>query len=76
MVNSLVPPTVRQARWLILGGIFALVLGVLRGYAFFAHGGLTFLMLSVLFVGIGAASIASVLRLRLGDPSRDGDARR
>ncbi|MGV0789387.1 hypothetical protein ABQF33_20995 [Mycolicibacterium sp. XJ2] len=76
-MNSLVPPTVRQARWLILGGIFALVLGVLRGYAFIAHGGLIFLMLSVLFVGIGAASIiASVLRLRLGDPPRDGDARR
>ncbi len=76
-MNSLVPPTVRQARWLILGGIFAIVLGVVRGYTFFAHGGLIFLMLGVLFVGIGAASVvASVQRLRLGDPPRGDTARR
>ncbi|MDA4106881.1 hypothetical protein [Mycolicibacterium holsaticum] len=76
-MNSLVPPTVRQARWLILGGIFAIVLGVVRGYTFFAHGGLIFLMLGVVFLGIGVASVvASVQRLRLGDPPRGDTARR
>lgn len=76
-MNSLVPPTVRHARWLILGGIFAIVLGVVRGYTFFAHGGLIFLMLGVVFLGIGVASVvASVQRLRLGDPPRGDTARR
>lgn len=76
-MNSLVPPTVRQARWLILGGIFAVVLGAVRGYTFFTHGGLIFLMLGVVFVSIGVVSIvASVLRLRLGDPPRGDAARR
>ncbi len=74
MMNSLVPTTVRQARWLILGGVVAIALGIVRGYTFFAHGGLIFLVLGVLFLSIGVASIlASVQRLRLGDPPR-GDA--
>ncbi len=76
-MNSLVPPTVRQARWLILAGIVAIALGALRGYAFFTHGGLVFLMLGLVFVSVGVASIvASVQRLRLGDPSRGDAARR
>ncbi|MGE2727344.1 hypothetical protein [Mycolicibacterium pulveris] len=76
-MNSLVPPTVRQARWLIVGGIFAIVLGALRGYTFFTHGGLVFLTLSVLLVGVGVASIAaSVLRLRRGDPPPGDTTRR
>ncbi|MCV7283504.1 hypothetical protein H7J88_28085 [Mycolicibacterium flavescens] len=71
-MSSLVPPTVRQARWLIVGGIFAIVLGGLRGHTFFTHGGLVYLMLSVVFVGIGVASIlASIQRIRLGDAPRD-----
>lgn len=68
-MNSLVPQTVRQARWMIVAGVFIIVLGVVRGYTFFAHGGLVFLVLGVLFVGVGIASVvASVTRIRRGDP--------
>ncbi|MGV0874840.1 hypothetical protein [Mycolicibacterium sp. XJ879] len=75
-MNSLVPPTVRQARWLILGGVFAIAMGALRGYAFFTNGGLMFLLMAVAFLAIGVASVlASMQRLRLGDPPR-GDADR
>lgn len=68
-MNSLVPQTVRQARWMIVAGVVIIVLGVVRGYTFFAHGGLVFLVLGVLFVGVGIASVvASVTRIRRGDP--------
>lgn len=71
MTNSLVPATVRQARWLILGGLFAIALGAARAYTFFTHGGVIFLVLGVLFVSVGVASVlASVVRIRHGDSPR------
>ncbi|HEX2213301.1 MAG TPA: hypothetical protein VHH12_07605 [Mycobacterium sp.] len=57
---------------MIVAGVVIIVLGAIRGYTFFAHGGLVFLVLGVLFVGVGIASVvASVARIRQGDPPRD-----
>lgn len=62
---------------MIVGGVFITMLGAVRGYTFFAHGGVTFLVLGVLFVGVGIASVgAAVMRIRHGDPPRpDPDSR-
>jgi hypothetical protein len=67
-VNGLVPSTVRQAWWMVAGGVLALILAAMRGYAFYTHGGVVILALCLMFAGLGALSIAaSVKRIRLGD---------
>jgi hypothetical protein len=56
---------------MMIGGVFVIVLGAVRGYTFLVHGGLMFLLLGVAFVGVGIASVvASVIRIRLGDQPR------
>lgn len=75
-VETFVPPTVRQARWLIVGGLLAGVLGVVRIIGFLNHGGLLFLVMGTLFVAVGAVSLAAAItRIRRGDAG-DADAAR
>ena len=75
-MDILIPLTVRQAKWLIVGGVFALAMGVMRGVAFFAHGGVMLLVLCVPFVCVGIASIVgSAMRIRRGEPSPTDDSR-
>jgi uncharacterized membrane protein HdeD (DUF308 family) len=75
-MDVLIPPTVRQARWLIVGGLLVLVLGTLRAVAFFQGGGLIFLVLGTLFLAVGIASVAAaVIRIRRGDPPPADESR-
>lgn len=75
MVDILVPPSVKQAKWLIVGGVLMLAIGVARAVTFFSHGGLMFLLLAALFVSVGIATlIGSVTRIRRGDPPSSGGA--
>lgn len=54
---------------MIVGGVFIAGLGVARAVTFFSHGGLMFLLLGVLFVSVGIATVVgSVARIRRGDP--------
>lgn len=74
-METLIPANVRQAWWLIVGGVFATVMGVLRGIGFFTYGGLMLLVLCVLFVTVGLASVAgAVIRIRRGDTAIDASA--
>ncbi len=67
-MESLVPDTVRQARWYIAGGILAIVIGVVRATGFATSGGLVYLVLAALFLTLGVASvIAGAIRIRRGD---------
>ncbi|MDZ4235657.1 MAG: hypothetical protein U1C73_18285 [Dietzia sp.] len=71
-VETFVPSTVRQARWFIVGGVLASVLGVVRLVGFLNHGGLVYLVMGTLFLVIGAISvIAAVSRIRRGDDAGD-----
>jgi hypothetical protein len=68
-VDLFLPATVKQAKWMIVGGVFIVGLGVARAATFFRHGGLMFLLLGVLFVSVGIATVVgSVTLLRRGDP--------
>lgn len=70
-MESLVPDTVRQARWYIVGGIIAAVIGVVRILGFANYGGFVSLVMGTLFIGLAIASVvAGSVRLRRG---HDGD---
>jgi uncharacterized membrane protein HdeD (DUF308 family) len=70
-VESLIPPTVRQARWLIVGGLLVFVLGALRTVMFVRGGGLMFLVIGMAFLALGIATVvAAVIRIRRGDAGR------
>lgn len=67
-MESLLPATVRQARWLLVGGVFMALLGVLRVVGFVNHGGVVYLAMAVLFLTLAVLSlIAGVTRIRRGD---------
>jgi hypothetical protein len=67
-VETLVPSTVKQARWFIVGGIVAAVIGVVRIAGFANYGGLVSLMMGTLFIALAIASVvAGVIRIRRGD---------
>ena len=71
-MDSLVPDTIRQARWYLAGGILAIIVGVVRAIGFAEHGGLVYLVMAVLFLTLGTASIvAGVIRMRRGDDPKD-----
>jgi hypothetical protein len=75
-METIVPSTVRQAWWLIVGGVFATIMGVLRGIGFFTYGGLMLLVLFVLFVSVGLASVAgAAIRIRRGDTAVEAGTR-
>lgn len=62
------PTSVRQAKWLIAGGLLIVVMGVMRAVTFFRGGGLMFLIMGGLFVTLGVLAVAgSVARIRKGD---------
>lgn len=74
-METLIPSTAKQAKWLIVGGLLMTVVGIARGARYFSHGGLVFLMMAVLFIAAGLVSIiGSAIRLRRGDtaPSDGG----
>ncbi|BBX17873.1 hypothetical protein MDUV_27330 [Mycolicibacterium duvalii] len=65
----MIPATVRQARWLLVGGVLMAVLGVLRLVGFINHGGLVYLVMAALFLMLAVLSVvAGVTRIRRGDP--------
>ena len=67
-VETLVPSTVKQARWFIVGGIIAAVIGVVRIAGFANYGGLVSLVMGTLFLALAVASVAAgVIRIRRGD---------
>ncbi|WP_395307691.1 hypothetical protein V4U86_20070 [Mycobacterium sp. AMU20-3851] len=67
-MEALIPETVRQARWYIAGGILAIIVGVVRASGFATHGGIVYLVMAVLFLTLGVASVAAgVIRIRRGD---------
>lgn len=67
-MESLVPETVRQARWYVAGGILAIIVGVVRATGFATHGGIVYLVMAALFLTLGVASVAAgVIRIRRGD---------
>jgi hypothetical protein len=67
-VETLVPSTVKQARWFIVGGIVAAVIGVIRIAGFANYGGLVSLVMGTLFLALAVASVvAGVIRIRRGD---------
>ena len=66
-----VPDTIRHAKWFIVGGIFASVMGLVRLTSFFQHGGAMVLLLGGAFLALGIISIVgAVVRLRRGDADR------
>ncbi|MCV7367448.1 hypothetical protein CRI77_16535 [Mycolicibacterium duvalii] len=68
-MESMIPATVRQARWLLVGGVLMAVLGVLRLVGFINHGGLVYLVMAALFLMLAVLSVvAGVTRIRRGDP--------
>lgn len=71
-METFVPQTVRQAKWLIVGGLVLTVMGVLRVVSFFERGGFMVLVMGAAFVALGVVSVvASVIRLRRGETSDD-----
>ncbi len=67
-MESLVPETVRQARWYVAGGILAIIVGVVRATGFANYGGIVYLVMATLFLTLGVASVtAGVVRIRRGD---------
>ncbi|MGK2865131.1 MAG: hypothetical protein ACSLFA_00565 [Mycobacterium sp.] len=67
-METLVPASVRQARWYIAGGILAIIAGVVRAIGFVNHGGLVYAVMAVLFLTLGVASVgAGIVRVRRGD---------
>jgi hypothetical protein len=71
-MEMLVPATVKQARWYLVGGILAVIVGVIRAIGFANYGGVVYLVMAALFLALGAASIAAgVIRITRGD---DGDS--
>jgi uncharacterized membrane protein HdeD (DUF308 family) len=70
-METFVPDTVRQAKWYIIGGVFAVAMGLMRLASFFQHGGVLVLLLGGAFLALGTVSIAgAVARLRRGDTER------
>jgi uncharacterized membrane protein HdeD (DUF308 family) len=70
-MEMFVPDTVRQAKWFIVGGVFAVLMGLVRLMSFFQHGGVMVLLLGGAFLVLGVISVAgAVVRLRRGDPER------
>lgn len=67
-MEMFVPETVRQAKWLIVGGVLVFGMGVLRAIAFFRGGGIVLLVLGTLFATLGVLTVvASIMRMRRGD---------
>ncbi|MCV7055056.1 hypothetical protein [Mycolicibacterium gilvum] len=67
-METLLPPTVRQARWFIVGGLVAAVMGVVRIVGFVNYGGLVALVMGTVFLGLALASLAAgIIRIRRGD---------
>jgi uncharacterized membrane protein HdeD (DUF308 family) len=68
-MEMFLPDSVRQAKWYLVGGIFAAVMGLVRLTSFFQHGGVMVLLLGFAFLALGIISIvAAAARLRRGDP--------
>lgn len=66
-MEMFVPETTRQAKWFIVGSVFAAVMGTLRLVSFANHGGVLVLLMGVAFIGLAGAGIAgSAIRLRRG----------
>ncbi|MGV0740550.1 hypothetical protein ABQF35_29765 [Mycobacterium syngnathidarum] len=59
-----------MAKLLVAGGLLALALGGLRSYTYLSgRGGLAFLVIGLLFLGLGVlAIVVSTMRIRAGDP--------
>ncbi|MGE2834671.1 hypothetical protein [Mycobacterium sp. SMC-4] len=67
-METLIPATVRQARWLLVGGVLMAVLGIFRVVGFLNHGGFVYLVMAALFLTLAVLSvIAGVTRIRRGD---------
>ncbi|MEZ0341049.1 hypothetical protein ACAG25_13795 [Mycobacterium sp. pV006] len=67
-METLIPATVRQARWLLVGGALMAVLAVFRVVGFVNHGGFVYLVMATLFAILGVLSVvAGVTRIRRGD---------
>ncbi|MGE2728465.1 hypothetical protein ACQI4F_03235 [Mycolicibacterium vaccae] len=67
-METLIPATVRQARWLLVGGVLMAVLGVFRVVGFVNHGGIVYLVMAALFLTLAVLSVlAGVTRIRRGD---------
>lgn len=76
-METLVPPTVRRARWFIVGGLVAAVMGVVRIVGFVNYGGLVALVMGTVFVGLAIASLAAgIIRIRRGDDPDGPSGRR
>ncbi|UXA19377.1 hypothetical protein [Mycobacterium sp. SMC-4] len=70
-METLIPATVRQARWLLVGGAFMAVLGLLRVVGFVNHGGIVYLGMGALFLTLAVLSVyAGVTRIRRGEENR------
>jgi hypothetical protein len=67
-MEMFLPQTVRQAKWLLVGGVLVFAMGVLRGVAFFGGGGIMFIVMGTLFATLGVLSVvAAIMRMRRGD---------
>ncbi|MGE2736354.1 hypothetical protein [Mycolicibacterium vaccae] len=67
-METLIPATVRQARWLLIGGVLMAMLGVFRVVGFVNHGGIVYLVMAALFLTLAVLSVlAGVTRIRRGD---------
>lgn len=67
-MEMFLPSSVRQAKWVVLGGLLVVVMGVMRATAFLREGGLMFLIMGGLFLALGVLTVtASIMRIRRGD---------
>jgi membrane protein implicated in regulation of membrane protease activity len=70
-MEMFVPGTIRQAVWLIVGGVFAFIMGGLRIASYVQHGGILVLVMGLAFVALGVVSVvASATRFRRGEQPR------